>query len=80
VSFVQKTVFAQSAFSGRLTIAGAFIAGDEKCETKSVKRTTEKSRYLALTISAVRFTDYNHFAPNPSSELLGYYHSSADAD
>jgi hypothetical protein len=44
---------------------------------KSVKRTTENSIDLAAAIPAVRFTDYDLFAPDPSSELLGYYHSSA---
>ncbi len=44
---------------------------------KSVKRTTENSVDLAATIPAVRFTDYDPSAPHPSSELLGYYHSSA---
>jgi hypothetical protein len=44
---------------------------------KSVKRTTEKSIDLAATIPAVRFTDYALSSPHPSSELLGYYHSSA---
>ncbi len=44
---------------------------------KSVKRTTENSVELAATIPAVRFTDYDPSAPHPSSELLGYYHSSA---
>jgi len=42
-----------------------------------VKRTTENSVALAATIPAVRFTDFDSSAPQPSSELLGYYHSSA---
>jgi hypothetical protein len=45
-----------------------------------VKRTTEKSIDLAATIPTVRFTDYDPSAPQPSGELLGYYHSSALAD
>jgi hypothetical protein len=44
---------------------------------KSVKRTTENRVELVVTIPAVRFTDYDPSAPHPSSELLGYYHSSA---
>jgi len=44
---------------------------------KSVKRTTENSVDLAATIPAVRFTDFDSSASHPSSELLGYYHSSA---
>jgi len=38
---------------------------------KSVKRTTEKNIDLAAAIPAVRFTDYDPSAPQPSSELLG---------
>jgi len=44
---------------------------------KSVKRTTENSIDRAAPVPAVRFTDYDSYAPHPSSELLGYYHSSA---
>jgi hypothetical protein len=44
---------------------------------KSVKRTTENSVDPAATIPVVRFTDYDPSPPRPSSELLGYYHSSA---
>jgi hypothetical protein len=44
---------------------------------ESVKRTTEKSVDPAATVPAVRFTDYDPSARHPSSELLGYYHSSA---
>jgi hypothetical protein len=43
----------------------------------SASRTTEKNIDLAATIPAVRSTDYDPSAPHPSSELLGYYHSSA---
>ncbi len=44
---------------------------------ESVKRTTINSVDLGATIPAVRFTDYDPSAPHPSSELLGYFHSSA---
>jgi hypothetical protein len=45
--------------------------------TKSVKRTAEKSRDRAVTISAVRFTDSNPLALDPSDKSLGYFQSSA---
>ncbi len=38
---------------------------------KSVKRTTENSVDLAATIPAVRFTDYDPSALQPSSETAG---------
>jgi len=36
--------------------------------------------WRSLTFSAVRFTDYDDLNHYPSSELLGYSHSSAIAD
>ena len=44
---------------------------------KSVKRTAEKSKRSERYHSVVRFTDYKSFSIYPSSELLGYFHSSA---
>jgi hypothetical protein len=49
----------------------------QQTEMKSVKRTAEKIRRSDRYHSAVRFTDYKSFSLYPSSELLGYYHSSA---
>jgi len=46
---------------------------------KSEKRTAETSG-IKEEPSAVRFSDYEHFAPYPSSKLLGYCQSSAQAD
>jgi CTP:molybdopterin cytidylyltransferase MocA len=77
-SFAQRVGSSESASSGRLKIAQRFIAGDRPAfETKSVKRTAEgvKGSIAIIQPSASRTT--NPLALFPSSELLGYYHSSA---
>jgi hypothetical protein len=64
--------------SGRLRVAQRFIAGIVgKTETKSVERTAEQSRESGPGFSrpfhGLRILQLS----DPSSELLGYYHSSA---
>lgn len=62
--------------SGRVIVAQRFIAGKSQVfAMKSVKRTTHKS--IPDCHSAVRFTDCISLLLNSSSELLGYFHSSA---
>ncbi len=46
-------------------------------EMKSVKRTAEKSRNLAVIMQPSASRTTNPSALYPSSKLLGYYHSSA---
>ena len=72
----RKKSFSKSAFSGRLKIAQRFIAGIGQPPIRSpcsgrLKRLSDRYH------SAVRFTDYKSSDLYPSSELLGYYHSSA---
>jgi len=72
-----KNTRSKVRISGRFESSPAIHRWEQmRTSIKSVKRTTETS--IKEFPSAVRFADYILFAPRPpSSELLGYYQSSA---
>jgi hypothetical protein len=76
--FAKKKGGPKVRISGRLKIAQRFIAGIRgKPEMQSVKRTAERVEGLTVSFSRPLYglQTLQHFYP--SSELLGYYQSSA---
>ena len=63
-------------------IAQRFIAGerDKKLLSESVQRTTDKSEFSYLWFSRPLHGLLSYLSHQPSSKLLGYFHSSAVAD
>jgi hypothetical protein len=63
-----------------MIVAQRFIAGEKRdVVSESVKRTTEVVDFRVIRQSSVSRTK-RLSAADPSSELLGYSHSSANAD